>query len=113
MRKKGKYLVLDIIEATNNANIVLEKIYFEGLFDESVLVISSSIKLIFKILEAYSTSLFHNKASTYSSNNVVIGIIKQIMEKIIVMAMSSKHIEIKNNSKEFLDKLFWLKIRFS
>ena len=31
MRKKAKYLILDIIEATNNANGILEKIYEIGL----------------------------------------------------------------------------------
>ena len=66
MRKKAKYLILDIIEATNNANGVLEKVYEIGLYNESLLVVISSMKLVGRILEEYPTVL-HTKTSKHHS----------------------------------------------
>ena len=63
LRRKAKYLILDMIEATGNANSILEKVYLMGMHDESVLVIISSIKLIWKVIEEYPT-LLHSKTST-------------------------------------------------
>lgn len=31
MRKKSKDMLIEVIDATNNANIVLDKLYYEGM----------------------------------------------------------------------------------
>ena len=69
LRKKAKHLILDMIEATGNANSILEKIYLMGMHDESVLVIVSSIRLVEKVIEEYPT-LLHTKTSTFEGTQM-------------------------------------------
>lgn len=38
IRKKATEMMMEIIDKTNNANIVLEKLYYEGIENESILV---------------------------------------------------------------------------
>lgn len=60
-----------------------------------------SIKQCYKILESY-TSILQNKTG--------VNIMKLILEKIITLVLSNHHIELQKAAKDFLNKLFYLKI---
>lgn len=72
---------------TNNSFMILEKLYYDGLEDEAVIVQIYAIKLIFRVLEE-TPNILAKKSS--------VSIIKLILEKIIRLT-NSLHTNLAKN----------------